>query len=359
MAVEIAVRDDQDILNACAKYLARENPDPRHQFGQSVTTSLRARICEPWRFPIIDGHSSGEDFIADYAKNDVTFVYAAHLQPTTSGQPQTSGQRQIPREVAVVGTFAKLYEPLPLRRLKFQDAETTFFALTLTVPKGEVHTYKFVIDGQVVIDPINPQQTVLANGQTWSRFFTQNCTQPISLQRWERALLQRLTDHILPFRTQAGQRALAQNLVGKTFLLDQSVGAVNFIDKLIAREENHYFDTYKLCLQQIDRVLRQRNPFIEPAVMPKEMFVTLYGQMAANNVPGWDTASYDHPRFFLQLLRRHTFTGAFSHPKYGGNTQAAGWAYLEERYRDHDGKTLFDWRRAIEQPLGDDPDYHG
>ena len=50
-------------------------------------------------------------------------------------------------------------------------------------------------------------------------------------------MLQRLTDHILPFRTEEGQRALQQNLVSKTFLLDESVGAVNFIDKLVARGE--------------------------------------------------------------------------------------------------------------------------
>ena len=347
MAVAIAVREDQDILNYCAKYLARESVDPRHNFGQYDSSDPRGRICEPWRFPLIDGHSDGRDFIASYAFNDVTLIYAAPFQ-----QP-------VPREVGVVGTFAKLYEPLPLQRLLFQGSETPYFAVTVVVPKGEVHTYKFVVDGQPELDPVNPQRVVLDNGRTWSRFFTQNCTQPISLERWEGALLQRLTDHILPFRTQEGQRALQQNLVNKTFLLDQSVGAVNFIDKLIAREENHYLDTYKTCLELIDRVLRQRNPFEEPAAMPKPMFVTLYDELGSNNVPGWNYGRFDNPRFFLQLLRRHTFTGAFCHPKYGGNTQAAGWAYLEEKYRGGDGQTLFDWRRAVERPWGNDPDYHG
>jgi hypothetical protein len=142
-------------------------------------------------------------------------------------------------------------------------------------------------------------------------------------------------------------------------LLDESVGAVNFIDKLISREENQYFDDYKICLEQVDNVLRQRNRILEPEFMPKEMFVDLYNQMATGNVPGWNYSRYGNPRYFLQLLRRHTYTGAFCHPKYGGNTQGAGWAYLEEKYRDKDGKTLFDWRRAVERPLGNDPDYHG
>jgi hypothetical protein len=337
MAVQLAVRDDQDILNYCAKYISRDTSDLQE---------FRARICEPWRFPIIDGYSDGQDFIASYQFNEVTFVYAT---------PRDA----VPEEIGVVGTFANLYEPVPLRRLKFQDVEMPYFAVTAVVPKGQVHTYKFVLDGEALLDPINPQQVTLENGKVWSRFFTQNCTQPISLERWEYAILQRLTDHILPFRTEEGQRALEQGLVTKTFLLDESVGAVNFIDKLIAREENHYLDDYKICLELIDRVLRQRNPFVDPEFMPKQMYVDLYNEMATNNVPGWNYGRYGSPRFFLQLLRRHTFTGAFAHPKYGGNTQCAGWAYLEEKFRDASGKTLFDWRRAIEKPLGNDPDYHG
>ncbi len=347
MAVQIVDRPDVDVLNYCAKYIARDSAEARHNFGQYDPASYRARICEPWRFPIVDTHSDGTNFIANYGLNDVTFVFASQSQP------------QPPQTVAVIGTFANLFDALPLRQLKFHDESTPYFALTVAVPKGAVHTYQFIVDGEPMLDPINPLTAVLDNGRSWSRFFTHNCTQPISLERWEEALLQRLTDHILPFRTEEGQRALEQNLVEKTFLLDQSIGAVNFIDKLISREENHYLDDYKICLSLIDGVLRQRNPFEEPAVMAKPMFVDLYNQMGSGNVPGWDYGRYDNPRFFLQLLRRHTYTGAFCHPKHGGNTLAAGWAYLEERYRDAEGKTLFDWRRAIEQPLGDDPDYHG
>ena len=46
------------------------------------------------------------------------------------------------------------------------------------------------------------------NGGEWSRFFTWSRTNPISFEDWETALLQRLTDHILPFRTTEGQRFL-------------------------------------------------------------------------------------------------------------------------------------------------------
>jgi len=76
-------------------------------------------------------------------------------------------------------------------------------------------------------------------------------------------------------------------------------------------------------------------------------------------VPHWDYDRFEKPASFLRLLRRHTFTGAFCHPAYGGNIEAAGWRFLEDRYRDTDVKTLFDWRKAIEAPLGADSSYHG
>jgi hypothetical protein len=81
--------------------------------------------------------------------------------------------------------------------------------------------------------------------------------------------------------------------------------------------------------------------------------------MADDYVSGWDTSKYNSPRYFLELLRRHTVTGAFSHPKYGGNVNGVGWAYLEDRYSDSTGATLFDWRAALEQPLGTNADYLG
>ena len=52
-------------------------------------------------------------------------------------------------------------------------------------------------------------------------------------------------------------------------------------------------------------------------------------------------------------------TGAFVHPRHGGNSGTAGWAYLESRFRDADDKTLFDWRQAMEAPLGRNTDYRG
>lgn len=358
MVLKILEKHEQYVLNLCTKYLARDNSEPRHNFGQFSDEDLRSRICESWRFPIIDSYSDGIDFEASYAFNKVTFVYL-HQSST------------LPKEVSVIGTFANLYEPIPLQPVEFQGEKTGYYALTVVVPKGEFHTYKFIVDGEPILDPINPQRAMLDNSKTWSRFFTQLCSEPLSFESWGFLILDRLVDHILPFRTAEGKNFLERfyfalekqdktNQYPHAYRLEESVGVVNFIDKLLAKEEHHNLIDYKICLDLIDRILRQRNPYIEPRFMPREMYVELYEQMAANNVPQWDYNQYNNPRYFLQLLRRHTFTGAFSHPKWGGNAGAVCWAYLSEKYRDEStGETLFNWRKGIEKPWGINVDYLG
>lgn len=357
MSAQILDLDDDYVINQCTKFLARQNSDSRHNFGQFNDNDIRSQIAESWRFPIIDSYSDGIDPVKNYNWNRVTFVYQ-NLAATA------------PNNIAVVGTFANLFDPIPLENVKFFGESTRYYALTVLVPKSEVHTYQFIVDGQYILDPINPQRATLDNDKVWSRFFTNFCTQPLNFDYWEYIILQRLVEHILPFRTQEGQnfvnryysnldRQSRDNLYPYAYRLDESVGAANFIDNILAREENHHLNDYKICLAQIDRILRQRNPFIEPKDMPRDMYIDLYNEMTNNQVNGWDYSTYGSPLFFLQLLRRHTYTGAFSHPKYGGNVGGAGWAYLSERFRDGNGKTLFEWRKAIEKPLGVNNDYHG
>ena len=233
-----------------------------------------------------------------------------------------------------------------------------------------------------MLDPINPQQVTMPEGSQWSRFFTDYCTENVSFERWEILLLERLTDRILPFRTTEGQRFIELYYSGverqtkdtqyaRAYRLDQPVGAVNFIDKIVARQESHRLVDYKICLELIDNVLRLRNPYEEPSRMPVSMYDDLFTEMASDDghsLRGWDYNRYANPRFFLGLLRRHTYTGAFSHPKHGGNTGAAGWAYLAQNLRDPvSGKlpspdprsSYFDWERALEPPLGRNVEYRG
>jgi hypothetical protein len=361
MPYRLLSRDDIYVLNYSTKYLARDNTDDRHNYGQYAAGDPRARIAEAWRFPIIDSYYDGQDYEASYDFNAVTFIYANSDPGLTS--------------VAIVGTFADLYAPVPLRRV----AGTKYWTVTIMVPKGEVHTYKFIVGGEPRLDPVNPPHATKADGSQWSRFFTQFCTQIISFEEWEVVLLQRLTEHILPFRTTEGQRFLdlyynyldrnaKETVYPHAYRLDQPIGAVSFIDKVVAREESHRLQDYKICLEIIDRLLRNRNPYTEPSRIAMEFYTELYDQMASGNPPGWDFSRYKNPRFFLQLLRRHTYTGAFSHPKYGGNAGAAGWAYLAANLPDPQTGALpaersqpsyFDWGHALERPLGRNPEYHG
>jgi hypothetical protein len=358
MPAHVLARDTQSVLNHCARHLARTNADGRHNFGQFTADEWRANVCESWRFPIIDSHfDEALGVEASYGFNEVTFVYAAPFAPP-------------PQRVELVGTFAPLHERTLLEPLE----DTGWHTVTLRIPRGEVHTYKYFVDGQLALDPINPQRVRLENGEEWSRFFTWQCLVPVTLERWEQELLERLTDHILPFRTPEAQRFLNDYLKMQdrearateyphAYRLEQSVGVVNFIDKVLAREEAHHREGYRTCLHLIAGLLRQRYPGLPLGQVPREAFLTLYEELAASGsrrVEGWDYSRYDNPAYFLKLLRRHTVSGAFSHPKYGGNVGAVGWAFLEERYREPEtGGTLFNWRRSIEPPLGYSQTYLG
>ena len=347
----------QYVLNHCTQRISRSNPEARHNYNnQFPSGDPRSSLSEPWRYPIIDSYASlsqpktEDEKNRDFGMNRVTFL--THHPPDA-----------LPASVALVGSFHPLYETIPLEPIPFMDEPTGYHACMVKLPKGEVHTYRFIINGSLTNDPINPQTRTLQNGETWSLFFTDGATELVTFQPWQARLLDRLTDHILPFRTSEGElfleyyynyldRDTKDSRFPYAYRFDQSVGVVNFIDKLLSKQERHHLISYTICLRIIDRLLRQRNPFVEPADVSKEMYAELYDQMFANNVPGWPLNEYDNPSFFLELLRRHSYTGAFSHPKYGGNAGAAGWDFLA-------GRAPFNWRQAIETPLGRNKDYHG
>jgi hypothetical protein len=291
-----------------------------------------------------------------YPFNDVTFVYDTRSDPG--------------REVGVVGTFGDLWSPVPLRPVEFLGEATGFRSVTLRVPKGQVHAYKFRVGNEYVVDPINPQRITMDNGRTWSRFFTDACQLPLVLTRRERELLGRLVAHLLPFRDPENSRFIRgvyykldrstrTDAFPLAYRLDEDVGVVNYIDKLIARAEQHNADDYRTCLSIIDGLLRRRYGGLDPLMLVPDVYAELYDEMKNDRVDGWDYERYGSPRFFLLMLRRHAMTGAFVHPKAGGNSGAAGWMYLESRFRNGQDQTLFDWRRTIEAPLGHNTEYRG
>ncbi|RFU49371.1 gluconate 2-dehydrogenase subunit 3 family protein [Paraburkholderia sp. DHOC27] len=337
--------DHTHVLNFTAKYLSRG--------------STSSGFSEAWRFPIIESTRLTDVTAAQHALNQVTFVWRA-------------ADRDDERHVTVVGNFDNLWDSTLLEPVMFDKRRTFYRAATVRVPSGRSYLYKFMVDGQPVLDPINPQRVLLDTGAQWSRFFTNYCAVPVSLEGWEISILARLTNEILPFTEGAAQKFMdnyyynADNATRQSaYRLEQPVGAVNFIDNILAREEHHRLVDYKICLAQIDAVLRKRYPSLAPSQVGSDGYQQLYAQMSAGIVPDWDTSAYQNPRFFLQLLRRHTFCGAFSHPKYGGNVGGAGWAYLEDTFRDQAkpdgtrGENCFHWREAIERPLGDNLEYFG
>ena len=288
-------KDDQEILNYCTKYLARFNNDPRHSYGPPGTSAPRDRIAEAWRFPVIGAYGGGASGIqspADFSGyNEVTFIY-------NGSDPQS------PVSVSVIGTFNTLYEPLPLRRAMFDGEPSRYFSLSYVIPQGQVHRYRFIVDNQYPVnDAINPQEEMLDNGAVWSRFFTDSFTSPVVMEPWELDLLYRLSAEILPFQTADDtnflnrfydylDRSDRDNLYANVYRMDDSVGEVNFVDNILAREERQHLADYKTCLRIIDRVVRQRNPYVEPAQMPRDIYFDLYNDMAANKVAGWDYSAY-------------------------------------------------------------------
>jgi hypothetical protein len=348
MRAEAVPKDTQYLLNHCAPYLARLNTDERHSYHGQDAGQPRARISDAWRFPVVDSHDGDEPDAWEW--NDVTFVYHA-------------GNGTQPKAVGLLCTCNTLFEPVRMEQVE----DTPYWTCSLKVRKGERHRYKFLVDGIAYLDPINPQTWSLPTGDTWSSFFTWAYNQPINFERWEMIILDRLTRHILPFSSKDAenflQRGAHEGNVGHLYRLDVGVGVANFIDKLVGREERHRLYAYKTCLEMLDRILRNRHAGADPEFVPESAYIRLYDEMAGNAAAlfrdGWDTQRYGDPSHFLYLLRRHAMTGAFAHPKYGGNAGGMAWAYLAERFTGDDGETAFNWRQAIEPPLGTSTEYRG
>jgi hypothetical protein len=112
---------DEYVLNHCTKQFNRSGLDEKSS----------ATISEAWRFPIVG--PLREDNPAPFDGNLVTFVYRV-----------TPGDA---RPVQILGTFATLYQPIPLKRVLFQSEDTGYRAVSFEIPQSQVHTYKFYVEG--------------------------------------------------------------------------------------------------------------------------------------------------------------------------------------------------------------------
>lgn len=353
----IVIQNDEQILNYCAKYLARG----AKLFNDAVAPDSfnLATVSENWRFPLV---LSQTDEKGETGKlNKVIFIW--HTKP---GENISS--------IAVVGSFAPLYQSFPLTPVIYEDNNTGFYSCTVDVPVSKSYYYKFIINGNDALDRINPQRKKFTNGREWSFFFTDYYNSSEEFEEWEISLLYRLANQVVPFRTEEAQNFINrfyltlakrdEKLAMPIYKLDDSVGEVNYITNVLAKEERHHLQDYKVCLALIDKLLRIRNPFTDSWMVSEEIIIDLYNEMASGNVPGWDYNQYANPTYFLGLIRRHTITGAFSHPKYGGNIGGAGWNYLNQKYPIKNDAaqvtgSYFNWQLALEKPLGTNADYTG
>ncbi|MBO9202134.1 MULTISPECIES: gluconate 2-dehydrogenase subunit 3 family protein [Niastella] len=354
-AVPIALNDEQ-ILNYCAKHLSR---GPKLFVDDVSPDSFNlTTVAEGWRFPIVLAARDSEGFTGRI--NEVSFVWVAK-------------PNEVIDSIQVTGSFLPMYQSLALAPVLYDGENIGIYGATIQAPVGKGYYYRFRVNGRDVPDPINPQRKTLPNGSEWSFFFTDYYNSSEEFEDWEISILYRLANCIVPFRTPE-----AQNFINRFYLtlakpnrlsmpiykLDESVGEVNYITNILAREERHHLQDYKICLKLIDQVLRQRNPFVDSWLVSQELILELYEQMASGTVPGWDYSLYNNPTYFLALLRRHTITGAFSHPRYGGNIGGVGWGYLKERYAINNNVSMpvdsyFNWQLALEKPLGSNEEYLG
>lgn len=348
--------NQEHILNYCTKYLIRGS---KFFINPPGTESVNLReISERWRFPIVEPVLNSQGLTGTV--NEITFIWLSKPDDEISG-------------VSVVGSFAPLYTATTLLPVVFDNQPTGIFACTIQAPVGKGYYYQFLINGSAVADPINLQRKKFSNGKEWSFFFTDYYNSSQEFEEWEMNILARLAGQIVPFRSKEAQNfinrfylslAKPDKLAMPIYKLDESVGEINYVTNVLAREERHHLQDYKTCLLIIDQVLRKRNPFTDSWMVSEEIINELYNEMASGNVPDWDYSAYSNPTYFLGLLRRHVITGAFSHPKYGGNIGGVGWNYLQERYsiKDNAGRitdSYFNWQKAIEKNLGSNAYYQG
>lgn len=350
-------KEPTEIFNYCTKYLIRE---------RSNESSDNDTVTEGWRFPLVMTVLHENIPVGKY--NEVTFIY------------QNRNDEEI-NSVEIIGSFLPLYQTMPLEPVLYKGEPSDLYYLTLKLPVGNGYHYRYLLNGNPVLDPINPQRINLPNGKEWSFFFTDYYNSTTVFEEWELNLLHRLVEQITPFRSDESQNFINRFYQGLSqkekhlstiYKLDDSVGEVNYITNILAREERHHLLMYKTILPLIDQLLRKRNPYVESWKVPSITINELYEELANDEknrkdgivIPGWDYSKFDNPTYFLKTFRRHCIIGAFCHPRYGGNIGCAGWDYVKDMFpiKDDKGQVVgdyFNWELAIEPPHGRSADYRG
>lgn len=334
--------DHQHILNLSNKIIGKSN--------------IAFPVVETYYTTATNNEKNNAEKSREKRYSRVTFVYSASL---TNKKKQNS--------IYLIGNFDALYKKKKMHQVFFDESPTRFWAITLKLPTNHLYKYRFLVNNSFIIDPLNTLAKDSDNNIKWSLFFTDYYKTAVILEKWELEILQRLTAYILPFKTNefttfVNQQQSQFNNSTKTQIsqLNYDVGCVNFIDKLIAKDEPQHIITYKICLKEIKRVLVMLNSFQEPKNMDDTFYQRIYQIMNKKDFTIWNKDIYEDPSYFLKVLRRHIITATFSHPKHGGNTNALGWQFLDSVLSDGKHENAgYDWQQAMEKPLGTNQEYIG
>jgi gluconate 2-dehydrogenase gamma chain len=103
----------------------------------------------------------------------------------------------------------------------------------------------------------------------------------------------------------------------------REAGCVNFIDKLLAHEEQALAPAYRAGLAALDALARSRLAR-DFAALDAAQQVSLLEQLEDGKLEPWPAAAGAQAALF-GTLRLHTLLGFLAAPAFGGNRDGAGW----------------------------------
>ncbi len=238
-------------------------------------------VCEAWRFPVVDSHYDGVSVESSYAYNDVTFVYDGAGLPTES--------------VEVVGSFGDLFAPVPRAQC---DSSVRTPASTRDAESAQGAGAHLQVRGRRALPARSGEPAAIGCRQRTTLVAVfHRCLPGATGAEPPGARGARQAGHtpasVPPGREPAvypgGLHKLDRAGRGEEFplgyRLDEEVGTVNYIDKVLARPpEQHNADDYHTCLPIIDGLLRARAGGKDPLQLPIEDYAQLYGEMATDQV---------------------------------------------------------------------------
>jgi gluconate 2-dehydrogenase gamma chain len=111
------------------------------------------------------------------------------------------------------------------------------------------------------------------------------------------------------------------------------VGALNYIDKQLARHYRRHRDTYKNGLEEAESMSMRRFGRSLAALTPQQQFEVV-------------SAIEREQRKFFDLARNHTLEGYYGSPRHGGNRDAISWRMLGLDEPPLRGRAQYDLRKG-------------